>query len=253
MPGDTVDESSGGPLSIAAVRALWQFDSPAVSERAFAEAATSPGRSVAQSAELRTQQARALGLQGRFADAEELLDRIASDDDAVRARVDLERGRLRRSAGRPAEAGPFLAAAYERAVGAGLTYLAVDALHMLALVEPENAPAWTVQALELATAAPDPETRGWAIALHNNRGWCLHDAGQYDEALVAFHAAHEATLELGTPEQEQVARWAVARCLRSLGRRTEALAMQEALLRERPDDEYVHEEIDLLRAAPGAP
>lgn len=246
---DTPGGPATGPLPIAAVRALWSFDDPVASEHAFADAAASQAYSAGQQAELRTQQARALGLQQRFDEADELLDRIASEDDAVRTRVDLERGRLRRSAGRPAEAVPLFVAAHERADCAGLAYLAVDALHMLALADPDNAPEWTVKALDRATGATDPETRAWAIALHNNRGWYLHDANRFDEALAAFQAAHAAALELGTPDQEQIARWAVARCLRSLGRTAEALAIQEALLEERPDDEYVHEELALLRAA----
>ena len=55
-------------------------------------------------------------------------------------RVALERGRLRNSAGDPAAAVPLFRAAAEGAASAGLVFLQVDALHMLAIADPAHAP-----------------------------------------------------------------------------------------------------------------
>jgi Tfp pilus assembly protein PilF len=82
--------------------------------------------------------------------------------------------------------------------------------------------------------------------LANNLGWTLHDAGRFDEALERFEAADAAAKALGTEDQQQLAQWAIARCYRSLGRTSEARAIQEQLAVLRPDDEYVLEELALL-------
>ncbi|WP_051480415.1 NAD(P)-dependent oxidoreductase [Cellulomonas sp. KRMCY2] len=257
------DPAADAPCAPVAIRDLWDVDDPVASARRFADAAADLTRPPGHRAELATQQARALGLQGRFAEAEAVLDAFAAPADAalaapaddslaapadvVQVRVLLERGRLRNSAGDPAAAVlHFQAALDAAAVLPGQEHLAVDALHMLALAEPERARAWTERALAIAGTSTDPETRRWLVALHNNLGWHLHDAGDLEPALEQLELARAAAVEVGTVEQEQLARWAIARCLRSLGRDAEALAMQRVLLAERPDDPYVREEHDLL-------
>jgi hypothetical protein len=54
-------------------------------------------------------------------------------------------------------------------------------------------------------------------------------------------------MDTGTADQLHVAQWAVARCLRSLGRLEEAREIQERLFAARPDDEYVVSELAELR------
>jgi tetratricopeptide (TPR) repeat protein len=90
--------------------------------------------------------------------------------------------------------------------------------------------------------------------LLNNIGWTLHDAGRFDEALdqfergLAFRRAQPASP--GNDNATRIAKWAVARAKRSLGRIDEALAEQEALLAEHAvagsNDAYVHEELGEL-------
>lgn len=247
---------------------LWDFHDPEASAERFAAAAADESRPARHRAELATQHARALGLLGRFAEAHAVLDQVVArtgPDDVARVRVLLERGRLHRSAGTPRLAMPVLREAVRAAEGAGLTVLAVDALHMLALIHPAGAESWTVRALNHVRASSDPEVRRWAVALHTNLGWGLHDEGRLEEAFAHFEDAHRAALDrLHAPsavpdvpdadavETEQVARWAIARCLRSLGRTSEALAMQRRLLVERPDDPFVREEVKALGESPGA-
>ena len=130
-----------------------------------------------------------------------------------------------------------------------LVFLAVDALHMLAIVDPGRAQHWTDEGLDLAAASADPRTRRWEVALHNNLGWTFHGEGRYEDALVEFEAAHIASKGFGTRRQESIARWTVARCLRSLGRYDEALVIQEQLALDNPSGLFIGPEIEALRAA----
>jgi tetratricopeptide (TPR) repeat protein len=215
------------------VDALWEFEDPAGSEARFREL----------QAEAMTQRARAVGLQRRFDEADRLLDEAAglAGTARTRTRVLLERGRVRNSAGDAASARPLFQEAFETADDEALK---VDAAHMLGIVDD---PSWTERALALAEASTDPKARRWRGSLLNNLGWARHDAGNYGEALALFQAALAERREHGTARQLQVARWCLARCLRSLGRRDEALAIQEQLAVEVPDDRYVREELVELR------
>jgi tetratricopeptide (TPR) repeat protein len=201
----------------------------------------------AERAELETQIVRALGLQGRFEEAERLLAGIPRLDPLVVTRIELERGRLLNSDGDPDAALPFFRRAITAARQAGDDFLLIDALHMAAIVDTEHAEQWFQEAMRELADVRDPRTQRWTVALCTNYGWHLHDEGRYAEALESFRAAVTASLRLGTSEQHFVARWAEARCLRSLGRRAEALVIQQALHVERPDDEYVAEELAMLR------
>ncbi len=240
--------TADSPLAQSRLDELWDFGDPALSEERFA-GAERVAVSSDQRAELRTQRARALGLLERFDEAESLLDAIEPTSPTVRTRMLLERGRLRNSSGRPTDAVPFFEEAAEVAKSHDLTFLAVDALHMLAIADPRSAARHTNDALALVEATDDVRTQRWAVSLHNNLGWALHDEGHYVDALDEFEAAHRVSMEVGTDAQEYVARWAIARCLRSLGRNQEALLMQERLAVEDPDDGYVVEELAALRVA----
>jgi tetratricopeptide (TPR) repeat protein len=222
--------------------AMWDFDAPAESElRLRAAAESSDDRD-----ELMTQVARALGLQDRFDEAHAVLDAIDSATPVVRTREALERGRLHRSAGDAAAALPWFERATAIAGDSGLLFLQVDALHMLALVDSSNAAAHTSAAIQAADSATDDRTRRWMIALHNNLGWHLHDAEELEAALAEFELALEASRALGNAEQVHIARWSVARCLRSLGRLDEARAIQLELRDTDPPDAYVDEELEAL-------
>ena len=212
---------------------LWDYEDAAASERRFTDL----------QAEILTQRARSLGMQKRFAEADALLDQAEALADTVRTRtrIALERGRVRNSSGDKAAAKPLFESAAEMSDDEALR---IDALHMLGIVD---GPAWTEKALELAEASADAKARRWRASLLNNLGWSRHDAGAHAEALAMFERALDLRKTEGTPFQIHVARWAVARCLRSLGRNDDALAIQEELAVGMPDDKYVHEEIAELR------
>ena len=169
-------------------------------------------------AEALTQLARVAGLRGRFDEGDRLLDGVTEESPRVRIRVDLERGRLRRSSGDEEAALPLFETAYAAAIAAGEGWLAGDAAHMCALAAPdrEGFVTWTTRGLELAERSE--AAAYWAGPLLNNLGWEHFDAGEHEQALEAFERA------LAVRERDpdnlaalEAAREAVAEARRALG------------------------------------
>lgn len=239
---------------MADIRALWDFEDPAGSEQRFRSAAADADG--ADRAVLMTQVARALGLQERYDAGHAVLDGLVSEPPAVRAHVELERGRLLRSAGREDEAGQHFGEAARRAREAGDDGLEVDALHMSALLEtvPADAVRANREALDRAMTSSDPAARRWQPSLLNNIGCALVDDGRLEEALETFRIAVPLREAAGEHRESQIARWMVAWTLRLMGRIDEALAMQRALKEELAtdgiEDPYVDEELALLEKTP---
>ncbi len=230
-------------------RPLWDFDDPAASGERFldaAEHAEEPDRTA-----WLTQYARTLGLQERYDDAHQVLDRLSADDPQAATYLDLERGRVLNSSGRADEARPLFESAARTAEAAGLEALHVDALHMVAIVAPpEEQHEINARALDVARAASDQRARDWDASLLNNIGMTYADAGDFEQALETFQEALAASERIGDPGRTRVARWMVAWALRNLGRRDEALEMQQALKEELDSlgevDSYVDDELALL-------
>jgi tetratricopeptide (TPR) repeat protein len=247
-----------------AIDRLWDFSDPALSESRFREAADDVESTAHIRAAMATQLARAIGIQGRVDDALAVLDavedgarRAANGEVAdveladaelaeVRARVALERGRILVAAERESEAVPALTRAVREAAHAGSAFLALDAVHMLALTDTGHEREWAEQGFELLAADRDPRVLRWGVALHNNLGWALLDLGDATEALAQFELAVDAADHYGTAEQQHVTRWSVGRALRAVGRTDEALTLQRELARARPEDPYVAAEIEAL-------
>lgn len=191
---------------------LWDFDDPALSEARFRAAAADPAHDADERAELTTQLGRAIGLQGRYEEADALLDAIDGDEPTVAVRVLLERGRVLNSSGHAQMAVPLFEQAAELSDHLGEEFLAVDALHMLAIADAAHAETWTRSALEYASTVHDERTKRWLVALHNNLGWTLHDAGRCTEAMVEFQLAEQWAERIGTPRQQQLAQEAIQAC-----------------------------------------
>ncbi len=219
------------------IDSLWNFEDPAASEAAFRNAQTEIDRAGdhALLMELLTQIARAQGLQRQYEAADATLAAVEASlrPDEVRARIRyaLERGRLLRSSGRPALARLWFEEAAATARAADEQTLAVDALHMIALVEasPEEQLARNLDAVRYAEGASEPKARAWLASLWNNIGMSQHDAGRLDEALAAFERALALRREQGNAPRIRIARWMVAWTHRLLGRLDAALAEQQAL------------------------
>jgi hypothetical protein len=201
---------------------------------------------------LLTQVARALGLQARYEEALAALESVRTDDREVGIRVLMEKGRVLNSSGDQGGATPLFGEAFAAAAQADFEFLAIDALHMLAIAAPADAQdALNERALKLADTARDPRARQWRASLLNNMGWTAFERADFDAALGRFEAALAARREQGQPAEIQIARWCVARTLRALGRFDEALDIQLALAAEHEvagtADPFVDEEITALK------
>lgn len=228
---------------------LWNFADPQLSAERFRRASDDPSYSDEARAELATQLARALGLTGQYDDGDAVLNAIESDSPVVAARIALERGRLRVAEGVPEESIALFTKAARDAAAGGVTFLVLDALHMLTLTDAGHEEEWAADGLELVAGATQDRTKRWGVALNNNLAWHLHDNGRAEDALGYFERALDAAKSYGTAEQRFLTRWAIGRCLRTLGRVEEALELQRALAAQRQDDPYVAAEIAALLAA----
>ena len=231
---------------------LWDYTQPAESETRFRAVLANAEPGSENQLQLLTQLARTHSLRRNFDESHKLLDqveaRLAASTQKVRVRYALERGRTFNSAGDKAKAKPLFVAAWEEASAAALDFYAIDAAHMIAIVTPPaEQHEWNLKALALTEKTPDLRAKKWLVSLYNNIGWTFHDERKYTEALAMFEKALVAAEARGNLTQIRIARWAIARCLRSLGRFDEALSRQVAL-RDAPNlgganDGYVFEEI----------
>jgi tetratricopeptide (TPR) repeat protein len=191
------------------LRPYWDFDDLDATEARFR----------ALRDEALTQLARVQGLREHYEAGDRLLDEVTETDPRVRIRVDLERGRLRRSAGDREAALPHFERAFAAAVEAGEDWLAGDAAHMAALAAPDRDGfvAWTNRGLDLAERSEAASY--WAGPLLNNLGWEHYDAEEYEQALEAFERALEVReRDPGNAAAIEHAREAVAEARTALGR-----------------------------------
>jgi len=248
------------PLDTAWLDRAWDFARPADSEARFrAELATLPPGSSA-SLEASTQLARAQGLQREFTAAHATLDAVEralpGQPERVAVRYLLERGRVFNSSRQPDKAVPLFQDALTRARAAGEDFLAIDAAHMLGIAAPaETRLKWNLEAIAMTERTSDARARRWLASSYNNMGWMYHERGEYASALAYFEKAVPAWEARGDPRGVHIARWAVARAYRSLGRNDDALAIQRQLEAEgvaaNAPDGYVYEELGELLLANG--
>ena len=240
------------------LRALWDFDdldtSQARLQSQLAEESSDEGR-----AEVLTQLVRVAGLRGEFTAGDTMLDEavaLAGDSEVALARIELERGRLGRSSGDEGAALPLFESAFSRALAAGQDFIAADAAHMAALAAPDRDGfvAWTKRGIELAEERE--AAAYWLGPLLNNLGWEYYEAGELEPALDAFEQAlHAREREPEHPAAIEIARYAVGKTLRALGRAPEAIpfledAVGSAARRNAPDG-WLHEELAEEYAAVG--
>ena len=233
---------------------MWDFDDLDASERRFRaqleEETTDAGR-----AEVVTQLARVESLRGRYEQCDVLLDEAEALGGAE-VRVLLERGRRVRSSGLPGAGLAQFEQAFELARASGEDVLAVDAAHMIAIVD--DVETWTARAIEIAAPSDDPGVRYWLGPLYNNVGWSRFESGDAACALEAFELAL-ASRERDDPRSysREVARYAVGKALRALGRADEAAAAHEQCVAwaaaEGVEDGFFHEELAEDYAALGRP
>ena len=209
------------------LRPLWDFDDLDGSERRFQDQLRKE-TSDAGRAEVLTQLGRVQGLRDMFAEGERLIEQAhaLSDGSAVvRARIEIERGRLRNSNGDAVAALAMFELAFQIADQSGEQFLAADAAHMAAIASPDRQGklVWTERGVRIANESADREVTYWLGPLYNNLGWEYQDAGEHEAALDAFKralASRERYPEM--PALIQHAKEAVGEALRALGRKDEA-------------------------------
>lgn len=256
-PGGPADSPESQPAKLPDFDALWDYSQPAATEAKFREILPLAQESgdLSYRLQLETQIARALGLQQKFDEAHRVLDAVdaalaeATEDlRLAQVRSLLERGRAFNSANEAARSKEPFTRAWELARKIGADAYAVDAAHMMAIVEPGQAAVpWFEQGVALAEHSPDPKARGWLGPLYNNLGWTYHDAGKYEQALGVFTKALDWRTAREDTTGTRIAKWCVGRCLRSLNRIEEALSIQQQLSVELvsagEQDGYVEEEL----------
>ena len=224
---------------------LWDYDQPAATEEKFRQRLPD-AESDDERLQLLTQIARTQGLQRKFEQAHRTLDSVEAQlrDDLPVARIRylLERGRVYNSSNAKQQARPLFLQALELAQANHEDAYAVDAAHMMAIVEPpDEQMAWNLKALELVEASSDPRAQKWRGSLYNNLGWTYHDLGQYEQALSLFEKGVVWREAQGQEKETRIARWCVARVYRSLNRIPEALVILREL--EPLADGYTYEEL----------
>ena len=249
-----VADGKAGKTKLPDFDSLWDYDHPGASERKFRELLPSAldSRDFPYLTQLLTQIARAEGLQRKFQDAHETLDRVEKGldktDDKTRVRYLLERGRVFNSSGKRDEARPLFSQALDLAVKTKDNFNAVDAAHMIAIAEPtEKQLQWNLKALDLAENSADEKARKWKGSLYNNIGWTYFEQEQYEESLLMFEKAREFQEQQGDPTKIMIAKWCVAKTLRMMDHTEEALEMQRELYEQYQAagrrSGYVYEEI----------
>lgn len=243
---------------------LWDYSKPAETEAKFRGVLPQVEAcgDLDQLLQLLTQIARTQGLQRKFADAHATLDSVKfmmegrkAEAERAEIRYELERGRVFNSSKEKEAARPHFTRALDLAILRGEDNLAVDAAHMLGIVETGDAALkWNVRAVELAEAADDPKAKGWLGALYNNIGWTYHDMGRYNVALDYFERDLEWYEEHNATNQAEIAKWSIAKMHRLLGDAAKAYDLQLALKQQKESrgasaDGYLFEELGECAAA----
>ena len=248
------------------VNPLWDDGKPELSESRFR--AASVGASADDSLILQTQIARTFGLRSRFDEARGILapveSQLAGASAEVGVRYFLELGRTYASPVHPEEARTpesreiaraHFMRGFERAQSAGLDFLAIDALHMMPMVDTEPALQldWDLKAIDFMEKSSQPEAKRWEGSLRNNVGYAKHLMGDYDEALRQFRLSLAAHERVGKVQAVRIAHWMIAWTYRAQKRYAEAIEIQLRLEREWDEagepDPYVFEELEQLYAA----
>lgn len=236
------------------VREYWDFGNLVLSRQRFRQLTEDDSLDPPAKFEVECQIARTYSLEREFTEAHRLLDMLERRLDEMlawaRSCYHLERGRTYNSAGDRKSAEHE----FHKATQTTADDCRVDAYHMLAIcaTSSESAEFWNDQALALCRTSSDLRAKRWQGSLLNNLGWTYHDSGRYEDALRLFKEAEALRQSEGNEGLLRIARWCVARCLRSLGRFDEALIIQTELSRGN-EDGFVSEELGELYLVLGEP
>lgn len=229
------------------IDSLWDYNDPAGTEEKFREILPEAEASGDKDyyIQLLTQIARTYGLRQQYEKEHEILDDVGNllaeneNVDTAWVRYYLERGRTFNSAGDKEKAIVLFKQAFDFAEQRGMDFYAIDAAHMMAIAEkPDESLRWSEIAIDMIEKTDEDRAKKWGGPLYNNTGWTYHEMGDFEKAISYFEKSLEWHTERKTGQGERIAKWTIARCLRSLGRTSEALEMQKALLKEIEENNY---------------
>ena len=223
--------------TLLAIDDLWNFDDPEGTEKKFRNALEDAPEDEAYRAEVLTQIARTYGLRGKFDEAHAILDEVAEMlphvGNFVEVRYLLERGRAWNSAGEKIRAKELFLQAFELSKTDGSDYLTVDAAHMVAIsADSDESLKWNLAGFKILEETKQEKAKTWIGPLSNNIAWTYHDMGEFETALSYFEKGRDYRAIEAKEPGYRIAKWAVARCKRSLGRIEEALREQLAIASE---------------------
>jgi len=212
---------------------LWDYNNPAETEKKFRAILPEAEKSndTAYLIELWTQIARTQSLQRKFDEAHKILDKamkmIGPAHIRPRIRYMLERGRTYNSSKVYDKAEEIFEAAYQQSAKYGEDEYTIDAAHMLGIVKKgAESLKWNEIAMKHAEETKDENAKGWLGSLYNNIGWYYHNMEEYDKAMQLFEKQVQFYTERNSKPTLAIAKWCVARCLRSMGKVEEALSAQ---------------------------
>jgi tetratricopeptide (TPR) repeat protein len=227
--------------------ALWNLGDPEIIEKRFQELLPHAEKCADKSIylQLLSQLALTQALQKKFVDAHKTLDlaekQLESEYLVAKVRIILERGRafqqeamVLQKVEKIAKAIAHFELSYEISLNNSLDFHAINAAHMIAIAAPEanNKIKWNLLAIDLTEKTRDEKAKAWLGSLYSNLGQNYIETKQYEDALTVL----EKTLEIRKKEHYEpnvrIAKWALARALRFLGRLDEALLILIPLLNE---------------------
>ncbi len=239
---------------------LWDYNDAAASETRFRELLAKTTEADAR-LQVQTQIARAQGLQRKFDDAHKTLEDVerslTKSSPLTAVRYLLERGRVFNSSNVRDKARPLFLQAFEKAQQAKLDFFAVDAAHMMGIIEPaDEALKWNEKAVALAERSSDAKAKNWLGALYNNIGWTYYDKKEFAKALGYFQRDEKWYAEHKRENEARIARYSIGKTKRALGQIKVALEIQEALQKEIEEkhlaqDGFVFEELGECHLALG--
>jgi tetratricopeptide (TPR) repeat protein len=213
---------------------FWQIDNlPATALKIRALLVEQPSRSI----ELLIQLARVRGLQGDLIEAQAHLQQakmqMAEESPVSPNKLSylLENGRILLLSMSPRSAEPMFRKAWEMAIQSGQDFFAIDAALMLSRLLPvKSQKIWFQRARQLVQQSKNAEAKLWQGQLNLMAGWLAFDLHRFDDALLNFEAAIvESEANAGHATLFPML-WGKARVLRALGRISEAMTLQLAIL-----------------------
>tara|TARA_B100000749_G_scaffold84052_1_gene63876 strand:- start:23716 stop:24639 length:924 start_codon:yes stop_codon:yes gene_type:complete len=243
--------------NLTGINQLWNFSNPEETRGKFEQllveqSETAPLDYILQ---IKTQIARTYSLTAKFEEAHSVLDEVepqlSAETPVAKVRYLLERGRTFNSNNEKSKATELFVQAYNYGREVEAYIYSVDAAHMVGISSAtlDDKLEWNQKGLEEAEKSNDQNVRRWIGVFYNNMGWDLFEAKHYTEALAKFELCRDFYQELEANDRLGIAKWSIAKTYRYLGRNSEALAIQMALLAEKDGTDesgYTYEELGEL-------